>query len=53
MISIKSLTKDTWKDLCKFPDNKAEFSGRFSTYSKFGFKSAGEASEFYQRMELK
>jgi GNAT superfamily N-acetyltransferase len=36
----------------RFPVNEAEFSGRLSTYSKFGFKPAGESSEFYQRMEL-
>lgn len=36
----------------KFPPNEAEFSGRYSTYSKLGFKPAGEESEFYQRMEL-
>lgn len=36
----------------RFPVNEAEFSGRLSTYSKFGFRPAGEASEFYQRMEL-
>ncbi len=36
----------------RFPVNEAEFSGRQSTYLKLGFKPAGEASEFYQRMEL-
>lgn len=36
----------------RFPVNEAEFSGRLSTYSKFGFKPSGEASDFYQRMEL-
>jgi len=36
----------------RFPVNEAEFSGRFSTYSKLGFKPMGEASEFYHRMEL-
>jgi hypothetical protein len=32
--------------------NEAEFSGRRSTYSKFGFRPAGKTSDFYQRMEL-
>ena len=36
----------------KFPPNEAEFSGRFSTYSKMGFKAVAETSEFYQRVEL-
>lgn len=36
----------------KFPVNEAEFSGRFSTYSKLGFKPDGKLSEFYQRVEL-
>lgn len=36
----------------RFPVNEAEFSGRFSTYSKLGFKPVGEVSEFYQRVEL-
>lgn len=36
----------------KFPPYEAEFSGRYSTYAKMGFKSAGEPSDFYQRMEL-
>jgi GNAT superfamily N-acetyltransferase len=36
----------------RFPVNEAEFSGRFSTYSKMGFKPSGESSDFYQRMEL-
>lgn len=36
----------------KFPPNEAEFSGRSSTYSKLGFQVDGEASEFYQRVEL-
>lgn len=36
----------------KFPPNEAEFSGRFSTYSKMGFKPVAETSEFYQRVEL-
>lgn len=36
----------------RFPVNEAEFSGRFSTYSKMGFKPVGESSDFYQRMEL-
>lgn len=36
----------------KFPPNEAEFAGRFSTYSKLGFIPDGEASEFYQRVEL-
>jgi len=36
----------------RFPPNEAEFSGRFSTFKKMGFNSVGEASEFYQRMEL-
>ncbi|MBK8202601.1 MAG: GNAT family N-acetyltransferase [Bdellovibrionales bacterium] len=36
----------------RFPVNEAEFSGRFSTYSKMGFKPSGEPSDFYQRMEL-
>lgn len=36
----------------RFPVNEAEFSGRFSTYSKLNFKPVGEGSEFYQRMEL-
>ncbi len=35
----------------KFPANEAEFSGRFSTYSKMGFEPVGKASSFYQRME--
>ncbi len=37
---------------CRFPANVAEFSGRYSTFSKLGFRPEGEASEFYQRMEL-
>jgi GNAT superfamily N-acetyltransferase len=37
----------------RFPVNEAEFSGRYSTYSKLGFVSVDDASEFYQRMELK
>lgn len=37
----------------QFPVNKAEFSGRFSTYLKMGFIPSEEHSEFYQRMELK
>jgi GNAT superfamily N-acetyltransferase len=36
----------------KFPPNEAEFSGRYSTYAKLGFKAAGAGSDFYQRMEL-
>jgi GNAT superfamily N-acetyltransferase len=36
----------------RFPVNEAEFSGRFSTYSKMGFKPSGEPSDFFQRMEL-
>lgn len=36
----------------KFPANEAEFSGRFSTYSKLGFKPDGVGSKFYQRVEL-
>lgn len=36
----------------KFPANEAEFSGRFSTYSKMGFVPQGETSDFYKRMEL-
>lgn len=36
----------------RFPANEAEFSGRFSTYSKLGFKTIGTGSEFYQRVEL-
>jgi predicted GNAT family acetyltransferase len=36
----------------KFPPNASEFSGRFSTYSKLGFQIDGNASEFYQRVEL-
>ncbi|MBK7960651.1 MAG: GNAT family N-acetyltransferase [Bdellovibrionales bacterium] len=36
----------------RFPVNEAEFSGRFSTYSKMGFRPVGESSDFYQRMEL-
>lgn len=36
----------------RFPINEAEFSGRFTTYSKLGFKPVGAAGEFYQRMEL-
>jgi GNAT superfamily N-acetyltransferase len=36
----------------RFPANEAEFSGRFSTYSKLGFKPVGTASQFYQRVEL-
>lgn len=36
----------------RFPVNEAEFSGRFSTYSKLGFRAVGEPSEFYQRVEL-
>jgi GNAT superfamily N-acetyltransferase len=37
----------------KFPPDEAEFSGRYSSYSKLGFVSVGDASDFYQRMELK
>ncbi len=40
------------KNRNRFPVNEAEFSGRFSTYAKLGFQSAGQESEFYQRMEL-
>jgi len=40
------------KNRSKFPPNEAEFSGRFSTYAKLGFKPVGEGSDFYQRMEL-
>ena len=36
----------------QFPVNSAEFSGRFSSYSKLGFKPADKISHFYQRMEL-
>lgn len=36
----------------QFPVNEAEFSGRFSTYQKLGFKTDGASSEFYQRMEF-
>lgn len=36
----------------RFPQNEAEFSGRFSTYSKLGFKPVGKDSDFYQRVEL-
>jgi GNAT superfamily N-acetyltransferase len=36
----------------RFPVNEAEFSGRFSTFSKMGFKPSGDPSDFYQRMEL-
>lgn len=36
----------------RFPVNEAEFSGRFSTYAKLGFKPDAMVSEFYQRMEL-
>lgn len=35
-----------------FPVNEAEFSGRFSTYFKLGFKPVAKSSAFYQRMEL-
>lgn len=37
----------------RFPPNEAEFSGRFSTYSRLGFVPVDEPSDFYQRMELK
>lgn len=40
------------KSRARFPVNEAEFSGRFSTYEKLGFISAGEISDFYLRMEL-
>lgn len=36
----------------RFPVNEAEFSGRFSTYSKMGIRPVEESSDFYQRMEL-
>jgi GNAT superfamily N-acetyltransferase len=36
----------------KFPVNEAEFSGRFSTFQKLGFKQVENFSEFYQRVEL-
>lgn len=36
----------------RFPEHEAEFSGRFSTFSKSGFRVHGEPGEFYQRMEL-
>lgn len=36
----------------RFPENAAEFSGRYSTFVKLGFKAAGEGSSFYQRMEF-
>lgn len=35
-----------------FPPNEAEFSGRFSTYEKLGFRVSDEPSEFYQRVEI-
>jgi GNAT superfamily N-acetyltransferase len=36
----------------RFPVNQAEFSGRQTTYKKLGFKPSGQATDFYQRMEL-
>lgn len=36
----------------QFPEHKAEFSGRLSTYLKLGFKPCGAPSSFYQRVEL-
>lgn len=36
----------------RFPSHEAEFSGRFSTFVKFGFKPIPSVSDFYQRMEL-
>jgi len=36
----------------QFPVGEAEFSGRFSTYAKQNFRSVGEPSDFYQRVEL-
>lgn len=36
----------------RFPLNEAEFSGRFSTYLKLGFRPVEKKSDFYQRMEL-
>lgn len=36
----------------RFPENEAEFSGRFSTFKKLGFTPDGPPGEFYQRMEL-
>lgn len=36
----------------RFPAHEAEFSGRYSTYAKLGFRPAGDGSDFYQRMEL-
>lgn len=36
----------------RFPVNEAEFSGRFSSFSKMGFIPDGESSDFYQRMAL-
>jgi GNAT superfamily N-acetyltransferase len=36
----------------KFPENEAEFSGRFSTYHKLGFRTDGDASDFYQRVVI-
>ncbi|MGE4133326.1 MAG: GNAT family N-acetyltransferase [Bdellovibrionales bacterium] len=36
----------------RFPVNEAEFSGRYSSFSKMGFRSIGQPADFYQRMEL-
>lgn len=36
----------------RYPVGEAEFSGRLTTYLKFGFKVVGLPSEFYQRVEL-
>ena len=36
----------------QFPIDEAEFSGRYSTYKKLGFKDKKELNSFYQVMEL-
>jgi hypothetical protein len=40
------------QNIHKFPHHIAEFSGRYSTYEKCGFKPEGVKQDFYQLMSL-
>lgn len=41
------------KNFFKFPKDLAEFSGRFSTFKSFGFKSEKQLNDFYEKVALK
>ncbi|MGZ5278934.1 MAG: GNAT family N-acetyltransferase [Pseudobdellovibrionaceae bacterium] len=41
------------KNFSKFPKDLAEFSGRFSTFKFFGFKSERKLNDFYEMVALK